>query len=120
MNDYYQIYFVLINVYIFFRIIYLATMSSLRSSDIHVKIGETIYCEIEEWSGDFFGRKLPRGIHVMGRILSLKRDAKKSKISNEEVCKTVTKELATFWIFIGNLYPKTEKNIAKKNTKRLQ
>ena len=50
----------------------------------------------------------------MGRVLSLKRDAKKSKISNEEVCKTVAKELATFWIFIGNLYPKTEKNIAKK------
>ena len=34
-------------------------MSSLRSSDIHVKIGETIYCEIEEWSGDFLAESCP-------------------------------------------------------------
>ena len=89
------------------------TMATLRSSDVQVKIGDTVYHEIEEWGGDFCGRKLPRGIHVMGRLLSLKKDAKRNKISNDEACKTVAKELATFWIFIGNLYPKTEANITR-------
>ena len=42
--------------------------------------------------GGVLYRKLSKGIHVMGRVLSLKRDAKKTKILNEEVCKTIAKD----------------------------
>ena len=56
-------------------------MSPLKSSDILVKIGEAVYYEIEELDG-VFDRKLPKGLHVMGRILLLKRYARKTKISN--------------------------------------
>ena len=39
--------------HLFFRIIYLAKMSPLRSSDIQVKIGEAVYYEIEELGSVF-------------------------------------------------------------------
>ena len=51
----------------------------------------------------------------MGRVLSLKRDAKKTKILNEEVCKTIAKDQLHFGYLLAIcLYPKTEKNIAKQ------
>ena len=88
-------------------------MASFRSSEIQIKIGDTVFHEIEERGCDFSGQKLPRGSHVMGMVFSLIKDAKKNKMSTEQDCKTVAKELATFWIFIGNLYLKTEANITK-------
>ena len=49
-------------LYIYFRVIYLAKMSPLRSSDIQVKIGEAVFYEVEDLDGAFSQKVAQRNL----------------------------------------------------------
>ena len=77
-----------------------------RSQKISYAFLGVTYAELEHGEGDFVGRKLPRGIAIIGRILSLtKKDTGKATSSLAEAYRIVAQEIHDMWVYVGNVYP---------------